>query len=243
MNVFFASEIKNKIALLSSEESTHCIRVLRLNKGDKVQIIDGKGGFFSGSILVPDAKQCKIQLLEEIVHQKYKNYSIHIAIAPTKSIARFEWFVEKAVEIGIDVITPLLCHRSERKTIRTERFHKLVISSMKQALVPYLPKFNELTSFNKLITNITATAYNRFIANCDKTEKRSLKDVLAPQSNVIILIGPEGDFTAAEIELAISHGFIPVNLGNNRLRTETAGIIACHTINLLNDLKSNEVNK
>lgn len=238
MNVFFCPEIKGKTAVLSSEESAHCIRVLRLNKGDKVQVIDGKGGFFNGSILLPDAKQCRIQLGEEIDHQKYRNFSIHIAIAPTKNIERFEWFVEKAVEIGVDMITPLLCHRSERRTLRTDRFQKLIIASMKQAMIPFLTKFNELTDYPKFINSITGSTYNRFIAHCDETERKRLKDVLAPRSNVIILIGPEGDFTPGEIELAISHSFVPVNLGNNRLRTETAGIIACHTVNILNDLKS-----
>jgi 16S rRNA (uracil1498-N3)-methyltransferase len=237
MNVFFCPEIKGKTAVLSSEESAHCIRVLRLKKGDKVQVIDGIGGFFNGFVLLPDAKQCRIQLEEVIDHQKNRNFSIHIAIAPTKSIDRFEWFVEKAVEIGIDMITPLLCHHSERRTLRTERFHKLIISSMKQAMVPCLPKLNELTEFQKFLNNINGSTYNRFIAHCDATERKRLKDVLAPQSNVIILIGPEGDFTPGEIDLAMNKGFIPVSLGLNRLRTETAGIVACNTINLVNDLR------
>jgi 16S rRNA (uracil1498-N3)-methyltransferase len=209
---------------------------LRLVKGDKVQLIDGQGGIYDATITLPDAKQCRLEISSIINHHKGRKFSLHIAIAPTKNIDRFEWFIEKAVEIGIDMITPLLCQRSERRTLKTDRLHKLIISTMKQAMVPYLPMLNELTDYRKFIDSITGSPYNRLIAHCDESDRKKLQDVLALHSNVIVLIGPEGDFTPGEIDQAISHNFIPVSLGTNRLRTETAGIVACNTVNLLNDI-------
>ncbi len=148
---------------------------------------------------------------------------------------RFEWFIEKAVEIGIDAITPLLCARSERRALRTERLHKLIISSMKQAMVPYMPALHELTNYSTFINSLTGTQAGRFIAHCEETERKKLTDIMTTGSDAVFLIGPEGDFTQGEIDLAVSHEFIPVSLGINRLRTETAGIVACQTFNLLNE--------
>jgi 16S rRNA (uracil1498-N3)-methyltransferase len=235
MHIFYSTHINAGEALLSPEESAHCIRVLRLGKGDKVHLIDGQGGMYDAIITHPDAKQCQLEITGIIDHYKGRNFTLHIAIAPTKNIDRFEWFIEKAVEIGIDIITPILCHRSERRILKTNRLHKLIISTMKQAMVPYHPALHELTKYDSLISSLGGSSYNRFIAHCDESEKKKLKDVLAPQTNVILLIGPEGDFTQGEIDLAIAHDFVPVSLGYNRLRTETAGIVACQTFNLLNE--------
>jgi 16S rRNA (uracil1498-N3)-methyltransferase len=227
MHIFYCPDIIANVTILSSEESAHCIRVLRLTKDDKVQVIDGKGGQFEAIIKTPDARQCHLEITSRLPTPPARNYNLHIAIAPTKNIDRFEWFVEKAVEIGIDTITPLLCQRSERRVLKTDRLHKLIISTIKQAKVPYLPVLNELTDFSKFIGNLHLSQTNRFIAHCENSEKKALKEVLIPESDVIVLIGPEGDFSLHEIELAASKNFIPVSLGYNRLRTETAGIVAC----------------
>jgi 16S rRNA (uracil1498-N3)-methyltransferase len=237
MNIFYCSEINGNKATLTAEESAHCIRVMRQQKGDRVILIDGHGGMFDAVVKSPDSRRCGLEILKSIVHDKRRNYSLHIAIAPTKQIDRFEWFIEKSVEIGIDIITPLLCQRSERKSIRTDRLQKLILSTMKQAMVPYLPSLNELTTFSAFVNHVIGSTNNRFIAHIGDSKQKLLKDSLASQSNVIVLIGPEGDFTQSEIDLAIENDFIPVSLGKNRLRTETAGIVACNTVNLINELK------
>jgi 16S rRNA (uracil1498-N3)-methyltransferase len=235
MNVFYCPNITANEALLSPEESTHCIRVLRLSKGENVLLIDGRGGLYEACITVPDPKQCKMEVLRPVDHGKNRNFSLHIAIAPTKQMDRFEWFTEKSVEIGIDTITPLLCQRSERRVLRTDRLHKLVLSTMKQAVVPKLPVINELTDLGSFLTAHKNSRGCRFIAHCSETERISLKSAVIPGSDVIILIGPEGDFSPEEIKLATTGDFIPVTLGLNRLRTETAGVVACHTIHVLNE--------
>ena len=236
MYIFYAPHIISNEVILSPEESLHCVRVLRLIKGDRVHLIDGQGGMYDAVIVSPDAKSCRLEITGKIDHHKGRDFSLHIAIAPTKNLERFEWFIEKSVEIGIDIITPILCHRSERRTLRTDRLHKLIISTMKQAMVPYLPVLNELTEFDGFIDGLSGSLYNRFIAYCDESERKELREAVAPKANVIVLIGPEGDFTPGEIDIALAHGFIPVSLGKNRLRTETAGLVACHTVKLINDV-------
>jgi 16S rRNA (uracil1498-N3)-methyltransferase len=237
VNIFYCSNISSKEALLSQEESAHCIRVLRLNKGDRVLLIDGRGGMFEAIISSPDPKQCRLEITGSLPVPPTRNFNLHVAIAPTKSLDRFEWFIEKAVEIGIDTITPLLCQRSERRVLKTDRLHKLIIATMKQAMIPYLPVLNELTDYKILIDTITGSQRNRFIAHCEESEKKTLRNVLTPGSDVVILIGPEGDFSPEEIGLAINNNFIPVSLGCNRLRTETAGIVACNTVNFMNKVE------
>jgi 16S rRNA (uracil1498-N3)-methyltransferase len=235
MNVFYCPTITGNEAVLSPGESAHCIRVLRLSKGDNIMLIDGRGGLFEACITVPDPKQCTMEILRSVDHGKNRNFSLHIAIAPTKNIDRFEWFVEKAVEIGIDTITPLLCQRSERRILKTDRLHKLVLSTMKQAVVPYQPVINELTDLRTFLTTNNNHPGYHFIAHCAETERKSLKSAVITGSDVIVLIGPEGDFSPEEIKLASDNNFIPVTLGPNRLRTETAGVVACHTVTLLNE--------
>lgn len=234
MHIFYCPNINEKQILLSPEESSHCIRVLRLGKGDRIRLIDGMGSQYEAFIEIPDARQCQVEITGLVSHQSGRDYYLHVAIAPTKNMDRFEWFVEKSTEIGIDIITPILCHRSERRVLKTDRLQKLIISTMKQAMIPYMPVLNELTDFGRFIDNMAGSPYNRFIAHCDEVDRKKLRDALIPKTHALILIGPEGDFTPGEIELAITHGFIPVTLGNNRLRTETAGLVACHTVNLIN---------
>jgi 16S rRNA (uracil1498-N3)-methyltransferase len=236
MNVFYCPDIASHEATLSPEESAHCIRVLRLGRGEKVQVIDGKGGYYAAEIADPDAKKCRLEILATLDHAKVRNYKIKVAIAPTKNLDRFEWFIEKSVEIGIDMITPLLCQRSERRVLKTDRLHKLILSTMKQAIIPFRPVLDELTAFNTFVVKPGVPKNNRFIAHCEDTGRKKLMEVCKASQDIVVLIGPEGDFAPEEISFATDHGFIPVSLGVNRLRTETAGVVACHTINILNDL-------
>jgi 16S rRNA (uracil1498-N3)-methyltransferase len=234
MNIFYAPDIEFPEVTLSPEESGHCVRVLRLGAGEKVRVIDGNGGYYNAVIAIPDAKHCKLTITETIEKQVQRNYSIHMAIAPTKNIERFEWFIEKSVEIGIDIITPLLCHHSERRILKTDRLERLIISTMKQAIIPTHPLLNELTGFKEFVMNHGRNDADLFIAHCEETDREKLIEACSRGKNTIVLIGPEGDFSPDEIRLALSHHYIPVSLGRNRLRTETAGIVACHTVNLVN---------
>jgi 16S rRNA (uracil1498-N3)-methyltransferase len=208
---------------------------MRLRKGDHVILIDGQGGMVDAVITIPDPGHCTLEITRIIEHGKERSFSLHIAIAPTKNMERFEWFIEKSVEIGIDTITPLLCQRSERKNFRTDRLQKLIISTMKQAGIPYLAELQELTDVKIFLKELQGYRNNRFIAHCEDGEKRHLQHLLCPKTNVIILIGPEGDFSPGEIDLAVKYEFMPVTLGQNRLRTETAGIVACNIVNLINE--------
>ncbi len=233
MQLFYIPEISGNIVTLDQTESKHAIRVLRLSKGDHLQIVDGKGGFYEAEILEDNAKSCKISILNS-THRFGKNeFKLHIAIAPTKNIDRFEWFLEKATEIGIDEITPILSEHSERKVIKPERLEKILISAMKQSVKAYLPVLNNLIPFKELIS--TTEYDSKFIAHCNEGEKHHLKDEIIKGEDTLILIGPEGDFSEEEVAMAKTHGYKEISLGNSRLRTETAGIVACHIVNLANE--------
>ncbi len=236
MHIFYSSDIIDNKTVLSSEESAHCLRVLRLSKGDKVILIDGKGGMYETVITDPVSGACRLEITSVLPSPPERKHKVHIAIAPTKNMDRFEWFVEKSVEIGIDIITPLLCQRSERRVLKTDRLNKLIISTIKQAMVTKLPVLNELLPYDHFVKNIDSAKGNRFIAHCGETPRQQLKQVLSPQSDSVVLIGPEGDFTPEELQLAVENRFIPVSLGNNRLRTETAGVVVCTAISILNNL-------
>ena len=229
-HTFFCQSISE--LKLSEEESHHAIRVLRLKMGDLITIIDGVGTTVVGKITELNKKS----LHYEIVNSRFEapfNTEIHIAIAPTKSNDRYEFFLEKVTELGISSITPLLCSNSERKNIKLDRFEKIVMSAIKQSGNLHLPKVHELTKFSDFISNINQDI-TYFIAHCEEDQlKQELKDKLKGVKKVCILIGPEGDFTAEEINLAKTNSITPVSLGQSRLRTETAGIIACHTVRLI----------
>ncbi len=233
MLLFYVPNISGAEVVLDETESKHAIRVLRLQNGNRVQVIDGKGGFYEAEITDANPKKCRLSIVNSTLEFGKKDFHLHIAIAPTKNIERFEWFLEKATEIGIDEITPLLTSHSERKTINPDRLEKILISAMKQSLKAYLPKLNSLTTLKELIINNKTE--NKYIAYCDEIQKTHLKDLVISGKNTLILIGPEGDFSAAEVKLAIGRGFSVVSLGNSRLRTETAGIVACHIVNLANE--------
>ncbi len=217
---------------LSEEESAHCVRVLRYTLGDEILLTDGQGTTYTARITNPHPKHCEFEILSSEKQAPNHAFRLHIAIAPTKNVERLEWMVEKCTEIGVDEITPILCRFSERKQLRTDRLEKIILSAAKQSLTPYLPKLNELTPYDELIRR--ATEQDRFIAHCYKNEKRELKDLIRKGNSVLVLIGPEGDFSEQEVQDALSLGFLPVSLGNSRLRTETAGVVACHTAVLMN---------
>jgi len=229
MQLFYLENPKNQI-ILSTEESRHTTKVLRKKEGDILNFTDGKGKLYKAEITVSDKKKCQLNIISSQIQKKQHNYHLHIGIAPTKNIDRFEWFLEKATEIGIDEITPIICSRSERKIIKLERCKRILRSAIKQSLKYYLPKINDTITFNQLLKkNLVA---NKYIAHCGNLKKKDLKKT-DRKERTLILIGPEGDFSKEEIEMALKNNFKPVSLGNSRLRTETAGIIATHTINII----------
>ncbi len=231
MHLFYIPKIKGDRLSLNEVESKHCVRVLRLTEGDKVQLVDGTGGFFDAEIEHANPKKCALKILTKQLNSAHHPYYLHIAIAPTKSIDRMEWFLEKSTEIGIDEITPLLCRYSERKNLKPERLKSILVSAMKQSLKAYLPSLNELTNFKDFI--VQPFEGKKFIAHCYEGQKIALKTNIQPEDKMLILIGPEGDFSEEEVELAKANGFTEITLGKSRLRTETAGVVACHTVNLI----------
>ncbi len=232
MNIFYCPELLNGQTTLDKEESAHAVRVLRMKEGDDLIIVDGKGGFYKAKISSANPNQCKFEIIEKKENYRKRNYYLHIAIAPTKNFDRTEWFLEKATEIGIDEITFLNCEKSERRVVKLDRVEKIVVSAMKQSVKAFLPKVNEMVDFKKFIKS--QSAESKFISHCRDGEKQNLKDCINNRKNILILIGAEGDFSEAEVKLATENGFTSVSLGESRLRTETAGVVACHTINLLN---------
>ncbi|MFV0565379.1 MAG: 16S rRNA (uracil(1498)-N(3))-methyltransferase [Flavobacteriaceae bacterium] len=234
MQLFYNPNINENTKQFSfdKDESRHITKVLRKTTGDTLQITNGNGWLFTAEIMVADIKNCTATITAKTL-QKKRACNLHLAVAPTKMNDRYEWFLEKATEIGIESITPIICEHSERKVIKPERFEKILQSAMKQSLSCYLPKLNEAIPFKDFITQ----PHNGqlFIAHCEDTDKKSLKQELKPNTNATILIGPEGDFSPKEIELAITNKFIPVSLGNTRLRTETAAIVACHSVAFINE--------
>jgi 16S rRNA (uracil1498-N3)-methyltransferase len=228
MQLFYIQNPESEI-ILSAEESKHATKVLRKKEGDILNFTDGKGGFYKAKITVADTRKCRLEIISSEQKEKQHNYHLHIAIAPTKNMDRFEWFLEKATEIGIDEITPIICSRSERKVIKTERCNRILLSAMKQSLKFHVPKLNEAISLNDFIKqDFEGTKY---IAHCEEGNKTELKEK-KKEKRTLMLIGPEGDFSPTEIEMVLQYQFKAVSLGTSRLRTETAGIIAAHTINI-----------
>jgi len=233
MLLFYAPDISGH-PQLPEPEAQHCLKVLRMQVGDIVHITDGKGNFYKAAIAEAHPKHCRLDILETIPQQPAWEGQIAIAVAPAKNIERTEWFAEKATEIGIDRIVFLNCRFSERKEIKPERINKVLISAMKQSLKARLPELQAMTDFKKFI--MQPFEGQKFIAHCYPGEKPLLSKVYHPNENVLTLIGPEGDFSEEEIELAINHGFVPVSLGESRLRTETAALTACQIIHIVNQM-------
>ena len=229
MNIFIA-DIENDSAHLNAEESWHCCKVLRKKAGDKVTVIDGKGLIAGGLLSFVSEKKCTVKLNEPAVLQKKHGYYLHLAIAPTKQMDRIEWMLEKAVEIGLDEITFIQCKNSERVNLKIDRLQKIVESAVKQSLQAYLPKVNALTAFNEF--SKSATAEQKLLAHCYAQDKFPIQSLAFKNKSTLICIGPEGDFSPEEIETALKLNYQAISLGENRLRTETAGLYACMAIGL-----------
>jgi 16S rRNA (uracil1498-N3)-methyltransferase len=232
MHIFYTPDIVAEAYTLSEEESKHAVRVLRLQVGDEVVLLDGKGGYNQARILEANPKRTHLQVFQTQKEFGKRNHYLHIAVAPTKNIERMEWFLEKATEIGIDEITPIICERSERKEVKAERLNKIITSAVKQSIKAYHPHLNEAISFKKLLDQ--PFEGQKMIAHCMDQEKHTIKNIILPGGRYLVLIGPEGDFSPAEIAAAQAAGFQAISLGNARLRTETAALAACFEINYLN---------
>ncbi|MFD2144837.1 16S rRNA (uracil(1498)-N(3))-methyltransferase [Mucilaginibacter antarcticus] len=234
MHLFYTPDIQpsHPQYFLNEEESKHAVRVLRLELGAEVQLIDGRGGLYTAQIKDAHPKRTILQITNVITAYGKRNHYLHIAIAPTKNLDRLEWFLEKATEIGIDEISLIICQRSERKEAKTERLNKIITSAIKQSLKAYHPVLNEGISFNKFIAK--SFDGQKFIAHCEPGVKLNLKEELRHGGNCLVMIGPEGDFSPAEISLALDNGYKALTLGESRLRTETAALEACFEVNFLN---------
>ncbi len=231
---FFAPDIRNN-QILPESDSQHCVRVLRMKAGDMIEVIDGKGFRYTCRILDAHSKKTLVEVVEEHACPLSWSHNIIVAVAPTKHLDRMEWMVEKLTEIGVNRIIPLLCRHSERKEIKTERLDKIAIAAMKQSLKAVKPQIDEMTPIANVIANVEAS--QRFIAYCDPTIPRKLlSHEYRPNNDSLILIGPEGDFSPEEINSALGAGFSPISLGDNRLRTETAAVVACDTFHIIDQL-------
>lgn len=233
MQLFYAPDIDENSHTLDEEESKHLIRVLRMSQGDMVFLTDGRGNFYEAQISSPNPKKCKVNIVKKSEEYGKRDYYLHIGIAPTKNVKRFEWFLEKATEIGVDEITPLICEHSERTHLRRERLTNVLIAAMKQSVKAFLPALNDPVKIEEFLNRRTE-GFNA-IAVCDSQRKPHLKNVCIGHNRVTILIGPEGDFSKEETQEAITKGYNAVSLGSSRLRTETAGVVACSIINVVND--------
>lgn len=222
----------NTSFVFDKEESKHIVKVLRKKENDILFVTNGLGFLFETKIKIASDSKCTVEIVS-FQQQEQPKFNLHLAVAPTKMNERYEWFLEKATEIGIQEITPIICEHSERKVIKTERFLKIIESAMKQSLHYHLPKLNEPISFKEFVKK--EQSGQKFIAHCEETDKKSLKNELKLNTDCTILIGPEGDFSVKEIQLALDNQYIPVSLGNTRLRTETAAIVACHSVVFANE--------
>lgn len=231
---FYAPDIL-ETAKLPAEDSGHAVRVLRRRVGDEVEVVDGRGGLYICRLVTDDPRGAVVQVVERRELPKVWKPNITVAVAPTKHNDRLEWLVEKLVEIGVDRIVPVRCERSERKEIKTERLQKIAVAAMKQSLKAVLPCIDDTTPLSSFLKEDFAG--ERFVGYCDAaTERRLLATAYTPGTDVAILIGPEGDFSPAEIQSAIAAGFVPVTMGDNRLRTETAALVGCDTIHIVNQI-------
>ncbi len=235
MHISYLPEAEIGFQILTEDESKHCVRVLRMQQGDPLLVTNGSGLLFQARIHDAHPKRCVIELLSAEKGNDHWPYHLHIAIAPTKNNDRLEWFLEKATEIGIDEISLFSAYHSERRTVNPERLHKLLVSAMKQSIKSRLPILNQMIDFKRFVTQ--KHDGQKYIAWIDDTVKELLVNDCRNGNNCLIMIGPEGDFSREEVNLAIDNGFKPISLGNARLRTETAALVACHTVQLINQMK------
>lgn len=234
VHLFYTPDIASDHYTLSEDESKHCTRVLRLQQGDMVYLVDGRGSRYTAIIQDAHQKKCQLQVIDKQIEYGKLPYYVHIAVAPTKNIDRMEWFVEKAVEIGVSAITFLECEHSERRQLRLDRIEKIAVSAMKQSQKGFMPLLNDMTPYQHFIK--TCIPEDTFIAHLEDDATKSLRDYYKPDRQHCILIGPEGDFSHEEIQAAYALGIKPVTLGQSRLRTETAALVACHTLHVLHDI-------
>lgn len=234
MHVFYAPSAEQGHAVLSEEESRHCVKVLRMRPDQELILVDGKGNWFEAVLTEANPKGCVVRITNKRTDYLARPVGLHMAVAPTKQIDRFEWFLEKATECGIDQVTPVYCEHSERTVIKPPRLEKLLLSAMKQSLRAYLPRLNPAVDLKAFLKQ--AHEGQKLIAHCGEGQKQGFGQVYAPGRDALVLIGPEGDFSADEIALALEQGFSPVGLGPHRLRTETAALAFCVTFNFMNKL-------
>lgn len=233
MQIFFCEVIKNGRGYFGADESRHCIRVLRMRSGDEISFTDGKGTLYKGRLTGDDPRAMEAAIDSATGGYGKRSYRLHLAVSPLKNADRLEWMIEKAVEIGVDIITPLVCERTEKKQVKRERLESLVLSAMKQSVKTTLPLLTETQTLGNFI-NATHTG-KKLIATCYQgVERTAVNEVISKGEEVVFLIGPEGDFTDIEISAATKQGFIPVHMGESRLRTETAGVMACCSVYLAN---------
>lgn len=234
MQLFYNPDLDHNTLQIAFDkiESKHIVKVLRKKEGDKIQITNGKGLLFISQISNANEKKCLANIFKVDQKKQSRNFYLHIAISPTKNNDRLEWFLEKATEIGIDEITPIICDNSERKVIKTDRLEKITVAAMKQSLQYHLPKLNEAITLTEFVNK--EHFQKKLIAHCENFDKKHIKETVKPKENVLILIGPEGDFSTNEIQLAIEKKFTPITLGNTRLRTETAALVAVQNISFIN---------
>ena len=229
MHLFYNPHIQGDSFELEEQESKHAIRVLRLVRDDRVILVDGRGGWYEAAIIDDHHKRCKLQILSYTPDYRPLSYSLHLAVAPTKNLDRFEWFLEKATEIGISEITPLICRRSERRQVKYERLEKILVSAMKQSLKAYKPKLNNPVSMEEFLR--TDQQGTLGIAHCYPLERKGIKE-LDHSGTYTLIVGPEGDFTEEEVSNALKAGYVPFHLGESRLRTETAALYITTAISL-----------
>jgi len=233
MQIFYVHDLDGDSCTMDETESRHCARVLRMSKGDRVNLIDGKGVFCEGVITDPDPRGCTIRITDRKEEFEKRNYRLHIAISPLKNPDRFEWFIEKSVEIGVDELTPLICRNTEKPGIKKDRINNIIVSAMKQSIKSYRPVLNDPQDFSEFIRRDYSGL--KIIAHCCQSQQRSaITDIYFKGNDAVIMIGPEGDFSEDEIAGAIDKGFMPVHLGRSRLRTETAGVAACSAVYFIN---------
>lgn len=234
MHRFYCPDIADTLTL-GEEDSKHCVKVLRMGEGDTIEVVDGNGNLYTCRISMAHPKRCAIEVLDKEQQPPHWGHRIVLAIAPTKNLDRIEWLVEKCVEMGVDRIIPLRCHNSERTVLKTERLKKIMVAAMKQSLKATLPQLDEMTSIMDVIAE--GVEGTRCIAYCDamlpREQRHTLPSVYRPGSDVMVLIGPEGDFSPEEVQAATTAGFVPVTLGESRLRTETAGLMAVASIHAM----------
>ena len=233
MQLFYNADLEENTPKFTfpAEESKHIIKVLRKKEGDILHITNGKGFLFEAKIVLADMRKCTAEISSSTYQQK-KEPTLHLVVAPTKMNDRFEWFLEKATEIGVTEITPIICANSERKIVKLDRLQKVLQSAMKQSLHYHIPVLNEPIAFTDFINSNVGG--DLFIAHCEEANKKELKGSLVKHKNATVLIGPEGDFSTKEITTALAKGFSPVALGKSRLRTETAAIYASACFSIIN---------